>query len=126
LTSGDFKNVKVYLIGFFVEIDFKDKKLKDLCDPQGSAQRRLGADMARKLKTRIADLRAALSVNELLAGRPHPLTGKRTGQFALDLVQPQRLVFEPDHDPVPQTEDGGIDWSQVTRVIIVWIGDYHD
>lgn len=109
-----------------MKIDFKDKRLEDLCDPQGSAQRKLGTNMARKLKARITDLKAALSVKELSVGRPHPLIGNRAGQFAVDLGHLQRLVFEPDHDPVPQTEDGGIDWSQVTRVIIVWIGDYHD
>jgi Plasmid maintenance system killer protein. len=108
-----------------VEINFKDKSLRDLCNHESLAQRNLGTNMARKLKLRLTQLSAALSMSELLVGRPHPLTEKRAGQFALDLVHPRRLVFEPDHDPIPQTEDGGIDWSQVTRVIIVYIGDYH-
>jgi proteic killer suppression protein len=109
-----------------MEIDYKDKKLKALCEQEKLAQRELGKQMARKLKARLADLMAASSVTELCAGRPHPLTGDRSGQYALDLVQPKRLVFEPDHDPVPKTEDGGIDWSRVTRVCIIWMGDYHD
>lgn len=109
-----------------MEIDFKDKTLKDLCEQASLAQRKLGKQMARKLQARLADLMAASAVTELCAGRPHPLTGDRAGQFALDLVQPQRLVFEPDHNPVPRTEDGGIDWSRVTRVCIIWLGDYHD
>ena len=33
----------------------------------------------------------------------------RAGQFALDLVHPQRLVFELAHEPIPHLEDGGID-----------------
>ncbi|WP_449417638.1 hypothetical protein [Phormidium nigroviride] len=82
--------------------------------------------MAKKLKARLADLIAASSVTELVAGHPHPLTGDLAGKFALDLVHPKRLVFEPEHDPIPRTEDGGIDWSQVTRINIIWIGDYHD
>ena len=38
----------------------------------------------------------------------------------------KRLVFQPDHEPTPIKRDGGIDWSQVTAVTIVFIGDYHD
>lgn len=109
-----------------MEINFKDKNLKDLCEQQSLAQRKLGRTMAQKLRARLADLMAVPSVKELVAGRPHPLTGDRAGQFALDLVHPKRLVFEPDHEPVPQTEDDGIDWGRVTRVSISWIGDYHD
>jgi proteic killer suppression protein len=36
-----------------------------------------------------------------------------------------RLIFRPDHDPVPQRSDGGIDLAAVTAVIIVAIEDYH-
>lgn len=109
-----------------MEISFKDESLKDLCEQAKLAQRKLGAPMAKKLRVRLADLMAATSVTELCAGRPHPLTGDRAGQFALDLVHPQRLVFEPDNEPLPISEDGSINWSQVTRVCIIWIGDYHD
>ena len=47
-------------------------------------------------------------------------------KFALDLDGGKRLVFEPANDPVPLNEDGSIDWSKVTFVCIVFIGDYHD
>lgn len=107
-----------------MEIVFKDKTIKDLCEQASLAQRKLGKRMAQKLQGRLADLMAVASVAELCAGRPHPLSGDRAGQFALDLVHPCRLVFEPAHHPVPR-RDGGVDWSQVTKVCIIWIGDYH-
>lgn len=59
-------------------------------------------------------------------GRPHPLTGDRAGEFAVDLEGGTRLVFKPDNEPIPLNEDGSIDWSKVTAVCIVFIGDYHD
>ena len=49
----------------------------------------------------------------------------RQGQLAVDLVHPKRLVFEPDHDPLPTNAAGGLDWSQVTAIVIVEIVDYH-
>lgn len=63
---------------------------------------------------------AASLVTELVAGRPHPLTGNRKGQFALSLHGGDRLVFESAHD------DEARNWSEVSRVRIVFIGDYHD
>ncbi|MEY2911543.1 MAG: hypothetical protein RLZZ184_852 [Cyanobacteriota bacterium] len=62
------------------------------------------------------------------------VTGDRAGQYALDIDKSKpgrgrvgkRLVFKPDNDPVPLTEDGSVFWSKVTAVCIVFIGDYHD
>ena len=89
-------------------------------------ERKLGAACARKLRSRLADIQAAACVAELTAGRLHPLSGDRAGQFALDLEGGTRLVFEPDQDPIPCRDDGGIDWSRVTSIRIINIGDYHD
>ncbi len=109
-----------------MEISFGDGKLQKLCEQQALAQKKLGHDCARKLRSRLADLDAADSVQELVAGRPHPLKGDRTGQFALDLDGGRRLVFKAVNEPVPRKNDGSIDWSRVTKVCIIFIGDYHD
>ena len=57
--------------------------------------------------------------------RRHLLSSGRRGQYAVDLVHPYRLVFEPDHDPVPRTADGGIDIDRVTAITIMEVVDYH-
>jgi len=108
-----------------LEVRFKDKKVRELCESKVVAEKKLGAASARKLRTRLSDLESAKSVTDLVAGNPHPLKGDRAGQFALDLAGGWRLVFSPDHDPSPALPDGGIDWSQVTIVCIEYIGDYH-
>ncbi len=109
-----------------MEITFADRKLQKLCEQQAVAQKKLGANCARKLKTRLADLGAASYVRQLVVGRPHPLKGDRVGEFAIDLEGGKRLVFKPGNDPIPLMEDGSIDWSEVTTVCIIFIGDYHD
>jgi len=43
----------------------------------------------------------------------------------VDLDHPYRLIFVPDHNPVPKREDGGLDWSRVTAVIILGVEDTH-
>lgn len=106
--------------------NFKNKKIRELCEKRTVAEKKLGSDCARKLRTRLDDLDAASRVNELTAGNPHPLKGDRLGQFSLDLAGGWRLVFAPAHDPLPVRDDQSIDWSQVTIICIEFIGDYHD
>lgn len=109
-----------------MEIRFKEKRVRELCEKQSAAEKKLGSACARKLRTRLSDLEGAKRVSDLVAGNPHPLKGDRLGQFALDLAGGVRLVFAPDHDPCPTRPDGGIDWSQVTVARIEYIGNYHD
>jgi proteic killer suppression protein len=109
-----------------LEIHFKDKKIRELCEKSAVAERKLGAVCARKLRSRLDDLDAATRVTDLLAGRPHPLKGDRHGQFAVDLAGGWRLVFAPQHEPCPVKDDASIDWSRVSIICIEFIGDYHD
>ena len=109
-----------------MDIRFRDEKLRKLCEIGAHAERKLGSECAKRLRSRLSDLDAAACVTELRAGRPHPLTGDRTGQFALNLDRSRRLVFAPAQEPYPHLPDGGIDWSRVTAVRIEFIGDYHD
>lgn len=109
-----------------MEILFKDKKIRELCQRRVVAERKLGAACGRKLMLRLLELEAATRVADLVAGNPHPLKGERYGQFALDLAGGWRLVFAPADDPVPTRPDGAIDWSRVTIVCIEYIGDYHE
>jgi proteic killer suppression protein len=109
-----------------LEIKFKDKPLRELCEKRAVAVKKLGDIGARKLQTRLADIAAATRVADLMAGNPHPLKGDRRGQFALDLAGGWRLVFAPANEPIPRRDDASIDWSAVTIVCIEYIGDYHD
>lgn len=109
-----------------VEIGFRDKKLRELCEKQAMARKKLGDACAHKLQTRLAELEAAATVAELVAGNPHPLKHDRAGQFALKLDGGIRLVFAPANEPIPRMPDSAIDWSRVTAVCIEFIGDYHD
>ena len=109
-----------------MEISFASPLLQALCEQSKLAQKKLGADTANMLRKRLADVGAAKSVATLPAGKPHPLKGDRKGQYGVWLAAGNRLCLAPDHDPVPQLVAGGIDWSSVTKVIVTFIGNYHD
>lgn len=83
---------------------------------------------AKTIRYRMAVLRAAptlAQVSHLRPERRHELSGKRSGEFAIDLKHPFRLIFKPNHDPVPVKEDGGIDLMKVTSITIIGVEDYH-
>jgi plasmid maintenance system killer protein len=111
-----------------MEIRFASSKMAKLCNSQKEMRGRLGPQCAERLQQRLEELRAAATLEDmrLLPGpRCHELKQGRKGQLAVDLVHPRRLVFEPAHDPVPTKEDGGLDWSQVTEIVVLEVVDYH-
>ena len=109
-----------------MEIRFKDKKIQELCQKKAVAVRKLGDPCARKLRTRLQDLESARTVRELPPiGNPHPLTGDRSGEFAIDLAGGWRLVFTAANDPRPALPGGTTDWTKVTIIRIEEVVDYH-
>ncbi len=108
-----------------MQIAFKNKKLRELCEIKKKAEAELGSDGAKKLRTRMSDLEAAAYVCELTAGHPHPLEPDKLREFSVDLADGKRLVFEPNHDPIPLNKHNNTDWAKVTAITIVFIGDYH-
>lgn len=109
-----------------MDIDYDTTKLKKLCLARKEADKKLGPNSGKKLRTRLADIEAASNVSELIAGRPHPYTGDKAGRFSLDLHGGDRLLFVPLKKPPPTKDDGGIDWSKVESILIVFIGDPHE
>jgi len=102
-----------------------------MCQKESVAKRELGKDSANQLKAKLKELDEAENVLELVNGTPHRISGLRgkyaylEGQYSLRLAKAKRLVFQPDHDPVPRKETGEIHWGEVTSVMITFIGDYH-
>lgn len=109
-----------------MNITFRTRKLEKVFNSADRLRRAYGERLAKSIQKRMAVLKAApslASVPESPPERRHVLRGKRHGQFAVD--QPYRLVFNPDHAPLPRRDDGGIDVEEVTNVKIVEVVDYH-
>lgn len=104
--------------GSKVEIAFATKKLRDLCESERMAQRNLGARVAEKLKRRLADLRAATCAKDLIVGQPRELT---RNQIEIKPCDGYRVVLHANHNTIPSSNDGAVDWSQVTRVKVMFV-----
>jgi proteic killer suppression protein len=87
-----------------------------------------GSKMAKIIKRRMDDLKAAEKLEDIPVHPPHrrhQLLGNRDEQFAVDLIHPYRLIFEVNNDPIPRKEDHGIDLNKVTAIKILEVEDYH-
>ena len=110
-----------------MDITFRSGKLKDACNDIRACRKRFGERTAKVLRRRLDELRAAnvlADMRTLPAARCHELTGGRSGQLAVDLDHPRRLIFEPASPP-PHREDGGLDWARVTAIVVIEVIDYH-
>lgn len=111
-----------------MDILFSSPELEKLCHDEKLAKRAHGKDVARRLRSRLDDLRAASTMATCitLPGKFHPLTRDRKGQYAVWLDKAMRLAFEPVAEPMPALPDGTIDLGRVATVRVVFIGNYHD
>ena len=103
---------------FAMEISYRSRKLqKKLTDPKEMAKS-YGV-LAKKIHQRLQDLRAAshLGIMKTLpAARCHELTGNLKGELAVDISGNFRILFEPNHNPIPKKEDGGLNWEEVSKI----------
>ena len=111
-----------------MEISFSNAKLAKLCNSEKKLRGKHGPRMAALISQRLFELDAADTLEEMRAlpgPRCHALSENLSGLIAVDLVHPDRLVFTPNHKPLPARAAGGLDWRLVKKIEIVGIGNYH-
>ena len=110
-----------------MEITYKSRKLeKQLTDPREMLKS--FGQLAVKIKMRLKNLKDVdnLAVMRTIpAARCHELTGDRKGELAVDVSGNYRMIFEPNHEPIPQKVHGGLNWELVNKIQINEIEDYH-
>jgi len=114
-----------------MNIRFADRKLEKECNDARLLKRKHGERRAKLIANRLAVFQEAKSLADL--GPPyrgpyrcHELLQNRSGQLSVDLDHPYRLIFTPDHQPVPTRTEGGLDWAKVTAITILEIVDTHE
>lgn len=110
-----------------IDISWSDRKLQRSCSSDRDGKRTFGVEQWSVLRRRLVSLEAASTLADMagVPGNCHQLSADRDEQFAVDLRGSYRLIFEPNHDPMPRLDDGGIDRSLVTKIAITEVVDYH-
>ena len=89
-----------------------------MCENEDIAKERLGGT---KLQDRLADIFAATTVRDLLAGNPVETVLESLAAYKLDIEEGFALIFSPNHVKVPCLNDGQVDWDKVSRVKVIAI-----
>lgn len=95
---------------------YKNKQIEKVCTNLAVAERKYNKRMAVLIHQRINEISAIDSVETMIKnrlGRCHLLKGDRKGQYAVDLVQPFRLIFE--------IKEEQIQIAKITEIV-----NYHD
>jgi len=111
-----------------MEILFKSRKLRKTMSTEALLIREFGRENARVIMRRMVVLNAAECLSDVPQKRPercHALSGKRQGQYAVDVKHPYRIILQPANNPIPLFEDGSIDLERVTSIRILGVEDYH-
>jgi proteic killer suppression protein len=114
-----------------MDIYVSDRKLRVALDDEAASKRQYGADMTKKLRLRLAALRAAESLADFWPPnsgpeRCHELKADRAGTFSVDLKQPYRLLFKPVETASPEDRsDEQQRWKSITAIEILTIEDTH-
>ncbi len=110
-----------------MKITFSDRKLEKLANDDRKMLKELGKIRAEKFRLRLFQLHNAETLEDVrnLPGRYHELTGDRKGQWACDLDQPYRLIFETHEKPIPTDPDGKYIWFEIKGIEVIEIENYH-
>ena len=112
-----------------MKVSFQTTADQKLFSDSGNLRKKFGDEQAKLIRRRLSQLENVNTLADLRTlpqVRCHELSKNRDGQLSVDIKHPYRLIFVPDHDPVPKKPDGGLDWNQVTAVLIVGIVDTHE
>lgn len=109
-----------------MNLEFKSKKLKKLCEDPKAAQKELGPQIGIKLTLRVNEFRAAKNLNDIVKNSAvngfHSLNGDRKEEFAVTLKHPHRLVFSIKSG---ETNLEDITYNDIEFIKVEEVTDYH-
>jgi len=110
-----------------MQIAYKSNKLNKTLSTPREIMANYGT-RAKQVNKRMEELKAAVTLQDISLipqANCHPLKGSLKGCLAVDISANYRIVFEPDNNPLPTNDEGGLDWKSVTDIKIISIEDYH-
>jgi hypothetical protein len=102
-----------------VELNFANLELRSICESRRRAIHVLGAEAARELAQRLADISAFATAAEFADFFSDEIVDRSPQERALRLQAGRDLVFCAGHVEVPIAEDGSTDWTKVSRLRII-------
>ena len=106
-----------------MEIAFESIHLRTICENEIEADKELGSTVGEMLRHRLADIRAAVSVEDLVVGKPLFVNQGPEQHLFVELCNGHKVVLIANHILNPTNESGEIDWKKVNRLKVTHIGE---
>lgn len=103
-----------------VELSFRTRQLRTLCEDNERAISVFGRTIGTNLRRRLADLRAAQAIDDIIVGKP-TIGGHQSSELRLSLGDGYSLLCRPNHQMTDLTAGDLFDWSHVYRLQIMKI-----
>lgn len=100
-----------------MEIAFNTRELRNLAESVKGLSARFGSNAANNIMTLLSELRAAESIDDLVAVESS-FARSPSAVLTISTEDGFRIVIEPNHTLVPLADDGNVLWEQVYRIRI--------
>jgi proteic killer suppression protein len=110
-----------------MHVSFASRWLQELCESEAALVKALGPVCARKAMSRLSDLRAAPTLEDMksLPGRCHGLAEGDGGGLKIDLTDGRGLILEPTDRTGMADRDSADDWAAIDAVKVIAITNHH-
>jgi hypothetical protein len=102
-----------------LQIAFHTEAIRKVCENEEEAKTQFGTEVTEALKHRLADIRAARSPKDLVAGRPRPAHDSR--HMIIDLREGYQILVKANHPKYPKSDTDELDWTKISRIKIILI-----
>ena len=109
-----------------MELAFETLDIRSLCENEACAARKLGPEVSETLKRRLADIRAAKSLEDLLVGNPRMFMCGGETFLAVDISEHHCLVLADNHPRKLSARTKNRVRDGIRRLRVVRIGNSND
>ena len=99
-------------------IAFQSTRIRDLCEDPDAADRHMGRNVAEVFRDRLADVRAAASVEDLIVGNPRR-HGPEGEFLRIAVGRDIDIVLKANHRRSVIDGSGRVDWTHVSYVKMI-------
>jgi hypothetical protein len=99
-------------------IAFQSTQIRDLCEDPDAADRHMGRNVAEVFRDRLADVRAAASVEDLIVGNPRR-DGPESEFLRIAIGRDIDIVLKANHRRSVIDGSGRVDWTHVSYVKMI-------
>lgn len=114
--------IDIFEVLIIMKIEYKNKKLKDVCNTFKNANKKYGLKVAKKMQLRLMQIQAFENLNQIPITPPfrrHKLVGDRSGYFAIDITKTYRFIIKPSNGDINNL-------NTITIICIEEVSNHYD